>query len=302
MGGFPTVAPPFLIESGHKNRETVTTDAIYRNVDPDLYQNWFGEKESADQGYSFEDEEIWPATQPADGNKENEDRLDIIEDEASDDDLSLPTVQQLATSVVPQKTRVSPSSKAPFTPSRQVILSNAGANQEIQKATTNAVNGVYCPATTNTVTHVFPNQGELMANTSMRVVKEGTSASQVKKTTKRKSWAPIEIDLDSDNERSKKKRGSKLSMAEKMYEAEKIDTEIQKRELELKIKLADRNEKERRELANRAEKKASRHHELVMLEVQERRVELQVQAAIRQTKADERLEEAKLRKLQFEML
>ena len=206
-----------MIESGHKNRETVTTDAIYRNVDPDLYQNWLGEKESADQGYNFEDEEIWPATQPADGNKENEDRLDIIEDEASDDDLSLPTVQQLATSVVPQKTRVSPSSKAPFTPSRQVILSNAGANQEIQKATTNAVNGVYCPATTNTVTHVFPNQGELMANTSMRVVKEGTSASQVKKKTKRKSWAPIEIDLDSDNERSKKKRGSKLSMAEAIY-------------------------------------------------------------------------------------
>ena len=37
MGGSPTVAPPFLMESGHENRETVTTDAIYRNVDPELY-------------------------------------------------------------------------------------------------------------------------------------------------------------------------------------------------------------------------------------------------------------------------
>lgn len=131
MGGSPTFAPPFLMESGYKNRETVTMDAIYRNVDPDLYQNWLEEKENADQGYNFEDKEMWPATQPADGNKENENRLNITADEASDDDLSLPTVQQLATSVMPPNTRITPSSKEPYTPSRRVVLSNMGANQGI---------------------------------------------------------------------------------------------------------------------------------------------------------------------------
>lgn len=86
-----------------------------------------------------------------------------------------------------------------------------------------------------------------------------------------------------------------------MYEAKKVDAEIEKRELELKMELADRGEKDRRELVDRAEKEASRCHELVMLEAQEWRVELQVQAAIRQAEADERREEAKLRTLQFEM-
>lgn len=47
-----------------------------------------------------------------------------------------------------------------------------------------------------------------------------------------------------------------------MYEAKKIDAEIQKRELEFKIELADRGEKERRELADRAEKVASQRHKL----------------------------------------
>lgn len=65
--------------------------------------------------------------------------------------------------------------------------------------------------------------------------------------------------------------------------------------------LAKLSDKLRRGLAEKAEKEASRRHELVMLEAQERRVELQVQAAIRQAEADERREEAKLRTLQFEM-
>lgn len=141
----------------------------------------------------------------------------------------------------------------------------------------------------------------MTANTSTRVVKESTGASQAKRTLKRKSRMSIEIDSESDNERSKKKRGSKLSMAKAMYKAKKIDAEIQKRGLELKIELVDRSEKERKELAVRTEKEASRRHELVMLEAQEQRVELQVQAAIRQAKANEHREEAKLRILRFEM-
>lgn len=100
------------------------------------------------------------------------------------------------------------------------------------------------------------------------------------------------MDSDSDNERSKNKRGSKLSMAEAMYEAKqkKSMLEIQKRDQEL-----------RKELAEKSENEANRRHELVMLEAQERRIELQVQAAIRQVEAEERREEAKLRILQFEM-
>lgn len=141
----------------------------------------------------------------------------------------------------------------------------------------------------------------MTANTSTRVVKESTGASQAKRTLKRKSRMSIEIDSDSDNERSKKKRGSKLSMAKAMYKTKKIDAEIQKRGLELKIELVDRSEKERKELADRTEKEASRRHELVILEAQEQRVELQVQAAIRQAKANKHREEAKLRILRFEM-
>lgn len=100
MGGLPTVTPPFLMESGHKNREIVTSDVMYQNVDPDLYQNWLERKENGDYGYNFEDEKIWSVTQPVDGIKEKKNNVNITKDEVSDNDLSLPTVHQLATSVI----------------------------------------------------------------------------------------------------------------------------------------------------------------------------------------------------------
>lgn len=91
------------------------------------------------------------------------------------------------------------------------------------------------------------------------------------------------MDSDSDNERLKKKRGSKLSMAEVMYKAKKIYVKIQKRKQEL-----------RKELAEKSENEANRCHELVMLEVQEQKIELRVQAGIRQAEVEERWEKAKL--------
>lgn len=111
-----------------------------------------------------------------------------------------------------------------------------------------------------------------------------------KQGRKRKLQVPIYIDSDSDNEQSKRKRREKLSMAEAVYEGKKIDAEIQKREHEL-----------RREPAEKTENEANRRHQLVMVEAKERRIELQAQAAIRQAKAKERQEVAKLRTLQFEM-
>ena len=118
----------------------------------------------------------------------------------------------------------------------------------------------------------------------------GGKSGQTKQGKERKLQVPIYVDSDSDNERSKKKRGSKLSMAEAMYEAKKVDAEMQKREQEL-----------RKELSEKVENEANRRHELVILEAKERRIELQVQAAIRQAEAEEGREEAKLRTLQFEM-
>ena len=38
MGGSPTVSPPFLMESGHANRETNTQDELYRDHDTQMYQ------------------------------------------------------------------------------------------------------------------------------------------------------------------------------------------------------------------------------------------------------------------------
>lgn len=39
MGGSPTVSPPFLMESGHANRETNTQDELYRDHDTQMYQD-----------------------------------------------------------------------------------------------------------------------------------------------------------------------------------------------------------------------------------------------------------------------
>ena len=51
-----------------------------------------------------------------------------------------------------------------------------------------------------------------------------------KQRQKRKPQVPIYIDLDANNEQSKKRRRAKLNMAEAVYEEKKIDTEIQKTE------------------------------------------------------------------------
>ncbi len=90
MRDSPTVIPLFLIESDHKNWEIVISNAIYQNLDLDLYQNWLEEKKNRDYRYNSKDEKIWLVTQMVDRKNENENNVDItIKDKILDDDLSL---------------------------------------------------------------------------------------------------------------------------------------------------------------------------------------------------------------------
>lgn len=58
MGCLSIVIFLFLIEFGYKNREIVTSDVTYQNIDLDLYQNWLEDKKNRDYGYNFEDKKI----------------------------------------------------------------------------------------------------------------------------------------------------------------------------------------------------------------------------------------------------
>lgn len=39
MEPLPTITPPFFMESAYKNREIITSDIIYQNINLNLHQN-----------------------------------------------------------------------------------------------------------------------------------------------------------------------------------------------------------------------------------------------------------------------
>ena len=100
MGDSPTVSPPFLMESGHEDRETNVQDELNRNPDTQLYQDWVENGNNQDHEDDFEDEDFWSASQSRqnEGGK-TKNIHDVTEDEISDDDFDLPTVQKLASSI-----------------------------------------------------------------------------------------------------------------------------------------------------------------------------------------------------------
>ena len=276
MDGSPTVSPPFLMESGHASRETNTQDELYRDYDKQMYQDWMDNGNNQEHEDDFEGEDFWPASQSHQNqNGEKGSSRDITDDDFSDDNLDLPSVPKLASSI--------PSSRTPITPCTQKAIPSKVHRQTALGNKTPPISQKDTGVSQDTEWRRQSGVGEGLLGAGEEFVKG-------KRGRKRKLKVPIYVDSDSDNERSKKKRRSKLSMAEAVYEGKKIDAEIQKREQEL-----------RRGLAEKTENEAKCLHELVMVEAKERRIELQAQAAIRQAEAEERREEAKLRTLQFEM-
>lgn len=77
MGGSPTVSPPFLMESGHANRETNTPEELYRDHDTQQYQDWIDNGNNQDHKDDFEDEDFWPALQ-SHQNQDGEKSLVVI--------------------------------------------------------------------------------------------------------------------------------------------------------------------------------------------------------------------------------
>lgn len=201
MGGSPTVSPPFLMESGHADRETNTQDELYRDQDTQEYQDWIDNGNNQDHEDDLEDEGYWPASQlylNEGGEKKSCD--DITDNDYSDDNLDLPLVPKFASSI--------PSTKALTTPATQKRQSMRKADQQTAQGTERC--------------------GQL--GEEEKLLGAGEEFVKGKRGRKRKLQVPIYVDSDSDNERSKKKRKEKLSMAEAVYEGKKIDAEIQKRE------------------------------------------------------------------------
>lgn len=115
MGGSSTFSPPFLMESGHANRETNTQDELYRDQDTQEYQDWIDNGNNQDHEDDLEDEDYWPASQlsPNEGG-EKESCDNITDNNHSDDNLDLPLVPKLASSIPSTKALITPA-----TPKRQ---------------------------------------------------------------------------------------------------------------------------------------------------------------------------------------
>lgn len=184
---------------------------------------------------------------------------DVKEDEISDDDLDLPTVQQLARSIPPPRTSIISGAKTDAS-SHHIPQAKVRGKQDIARCLVRSdVNKVQRQTAVEGIANIPQKKTEVsVVDVHSKQSGVGGKKEKAKRGKKRKSQVLIDVDPHSDNERSKKKRGSKLSMAEAMYEAKKIDTEIQKRDQEL-----------RKELAEKSENEANRRHELVMLEAQE---------------------------------
>lgn len=95
------------MESGPKNREKNTQDELYRDIDTQMHQDWIDNGNNQDRDDYFEDEDLWSALQSRqDGDRKKEISGDVIEDDISDDDLDLASVQKLASPIPPSRTPI----------------------------------------------------------------------------------------------------------------------------------------------------------------------------------------------------
>ena len=95
------------MESGHKNRGKNTRGELYRDIDTKMHQDWIDNGNNQDRDDYFEDEDLWSALQSRqDVDRKKDISRDFIEDDISDDDLDLTSVQKLASPIPPSRTPI----------------------------------------------------------------------------------------------------------------------------------------------------------------------------------------------------
>lgn len=232
MGDSPAISPPFLMESGHPNREAeVREEFLHKDTMCDLntqqYQHWVDEDEGVD--LRLRKEESWESLsrsqeksfslmpfekdflplQPSPGGNQ---ALTITNNEESDDDLDLPRIKHLShTGSAKASLNKSQQSSQPLS-----TLQNTDSSLCVSK------------------------KPGLFRSLQRRDLPLVYTSSQLNRKRKRHAKRPINMDSDSGNERSHVKRQKeKFSMAKAVVEGKRIDAKIQRKDQELRAAQAD---------------------------------------------------------------
>lgn len=202
MGDSPTINPPFLMESGHPNREAEVRENSLSDLDTQQYNRWIDEDGKVDKPSEKEKspalyprEKLWSPTSvdedflPSPLSPKNQ-ALTITDDEESDDDLDLPPTKHLLSGAVSAKTYPTKKVTPQHAPVNITKTPKPSRSSHLQKSSSAA-----------------PNSGLISV------------PPQLNKRRKRRAKSPINVESDSGNERSSHRK--RQNMAEAVVERKK---------------------------------------------------------------------------------